>query len=91
MTEMSVGVRELKAHLSEYLREVKNGQIVVITEHGREVARLMPVGQPVEERLQALVAAGLGEWSGERLPPVPHRPRVKGARTVADLLIEDRE
>jgi prevent-host-death family protein len=91
MAEMSVGIRELKARLSEYLREVKSGQTVVITEHGREVARLMPVGQPVEERLRALVAAGLGEWSGERLPPVPRRPRVKGKRTVAELLVADRE
>ena len=91
MAEMSVGVRELKARLSEYLRAVKEGQTVVITEHGKEVARLSPVAQSSDERLQALVTAGLAEWSGESLPPVPHQPRVRGKKTVADMLIEDRE
>jgi prevent-host-death family protein len=91
MAEMSVGVRELKARLSEYLRAVKDGQTVVITEHGKEVARLSPVAQSLDERLQALVTAGLAEWSGKSLPPVPHKPRVRGKKTVADMLIEDRE
>ena len=86
-----MGVRELKARLSEYLRDVKAGETVVITEHGKDVARLMPVAQSVDERLQALMAAGLGEWSGEDLPPVPKKPRVRGKQSVADLLIEDRE
>ena len=91
MSEMTVGVRELKARLSEYLREIKNGQTVVITEHGKAVARLMPVAQSLDERLQALVTAGLAEWSGQPLARVTGRPRVRGAKTVADLLIEDRE
>jgi len=39
MSEIRVGVRDLKARLSEYLRQVKQGHIVIITEHGRPVGR----------------------------------------------------
>lgn len=39
---MNVGVFEAKARLSELLQEVKSGKEVVITSHGRPVARLVP-------------------------------------------------
>ena len=39
---MKVSVRELKDHLSEYLRRVEAGEEVVVTSHKREVARLVP-------------------------------------------------
>ena len=38
-----VGVRELKARLSEYLALVKAGEEVVVTERGKAVARLAPL------------------------------------------------
>jgi prevent-host-death family protein len=38
----TAGVRELKSHLSEYLRKVKHGETVLVTEHGEVVARLSP-------------------------------------------------
>ncbi len=40
-----VGVRELKAHLSDYLKKVKAGRTVLITEHGKPVGRIVPAGQ----------------------------------------------
>ena len=43
MTE-SVGVRELRQNLSRYLQRVKAGEGLVVTEHGRVVARLVPAG-----------------------------------------------
>jgi prevent-host-death family protein len=39
---VSVGVRELRQNLSRYLDRVKAGEDLVVTEHGREVARLVP-------------------------------------------------
>jgi prevent-host-death family protein len=42
----SVGVRELRQNLSRYLAEVKEGESFVVTERGREVARLLPSGPP---------------------------------------------
>jgi len=41
-----VGVRELRQHLSRYLAEVKEGESFMVTERGREVARLTPSGPP---------------------------------------------
>lgn len=38
----TVGVRELRQNLSKYLDRVKAGEALVVTERGREVARLVP-------------------------------------------------
>jgi prevent-host-death family protein len=77
MGEQAVGVRDLKARLSEYLRQVRQGRTVVITERGKPVARLVPTGQSLEQRLQAMIDAGLAEWNGKPLPqmkPVAKSP-----------------
>lgn len=50
----SVGVRELRQNLSRYLGQVKEGESFVVTERGREVARLSPSG-PVDSPLARLV------------------------------------
>lgn len=91
MPESSVGIRELKANLSKYLRRVKSGRTVLITDRGKPVGRIVPVEQPLEERLQSMMEAGLLVWSGNNLEPMEPLGRVRGERTVADLLIEDRE
>jgi prevent-host-death family protein len=52
---MSVGVRELRQSLSRYLAEVKNGESFIVTERGREVARLTPSG-PADSPIARLVA-----------------------------------
>ena len=41
-----VGVRDLRQNLSRFLLQVKEGQSFVVTERGREVARLTPSGPP---------------------------------------------
>ena len=87
---MEVSVRDLKEHLSRYLRAVEAGELVVITRHSRPVARLEPVGR--EEPAQGvarLAASPLVNWAGGK--PVGSRvPITPGARTAAGLVIEDR-
>ena len=90
MGEQTVGVRELKARLSEYLRQVKQGRTIVITERGKPVGRLVPVGQSLEEKLETMRQAGQIEWSGKKLGPMKPVAKVKDGFSVADLLIEDR-
>jgi prevent-host-death family protein len=90
MDEQTVGVRELKARLSEYLRQVKQGKTVVITEHGKPVGRLVPAGQSLDERLKAMVDAGLAEWNGKPLPPVKPVAKLRGGKSISDMIIEDR-
>jgi prevent-host-death family protein len=39
----TTGVTELKASLSEILAQVKSGEDVLITEHGRPIAKIVPL------------------------------------------------
>lgn len=39
----SVGAYEAKTHLAQLLERVEAGETIVITKHGREVAKLVPV------------------------------------------------
>jgi prevent-host-death family protein len=91
MTQVTVGVRELKAQLSHYLRRVRAGATVVITDRGQPVGRLAPLGTTAEARQHELIEVGMAAWSGRRLPPANSAPRVRGDQAVADLLLEDRE
>jgi antitoxin (DNA-binding transcriptional repressor) of toxin-antitoxin stability system len=40
----AVGVRELKAHLSRYLREVRAGEVILVTDRKQVVAELRAPG-----------------------------------------------
>lgn len=46
-TASRVGVRELRQNLSKYLTRVKEGESLVVTERGEEVAKLVPSGPAV--------------------------------------------
>lgn len=59
----AVGVKELKAKLSEYLRAVKAGEVVLVTDRGEVVAELRPAREPPppseeDDALQILADAG---------------------------------
>ena len=41
-----IGVRELKTHLSEVLAGVEAGDVVEVTNHGRVIARIVPMRRP---------------------------------------------
>lgn len=43
----SIGVRELRQHASRYLERVRHGETLEVTDRGRPVARLVPVGSDV--------------------------------------------
>jgi prevent-host-death family protein len=47
----TAGVCEARQNLSALLDEVKKGGEIVITEHGRPVARLVPLNRPSGKRL----------------------------------------
>lgn len=55
----TTGVADLKAHLSATLARVKAGEEVLITEHGRPIARLVPVGPTLVGSVERLVRTGL--------------------------------
>jgi prevent-host-death family protein len=85
-----VDVAELSDHLSHYLRLVKAGETVEITEGGVPIGRIVTTLGPSEGAIEAMVRLGLVAWNGQRLPRAERVARVTGRPTVADLLIEDR-
>ena len=84
---IEVGIRALRDHLSRHLDEVKEGKTVTITEHGRPIARIVPIAQ-ARSRLEELIAEGVltpAHRSGGTLPEP-----IQAAGTVSDLVAEQR-
>jgi prevent-host-death family protein len=92
--EVRVGVRELKAQLSTYLKQVKGGATLIITEHGKPIGQITPIPTSKAARMQALIDAGLIRWSGKRFEPPAESERIElepgATKTVTDLLLEER-
>ena len=88
-------VSQLKTSLSAYLRQVKAGEEVVITEHGRPIARLLPLASAaaVPEHVKDLEAQGLLKRGHEPLPAdfwdLPRPADPQGA--VRAALVRERE
>ena len=85
---IEVGVRELKNQLSRYIDQVREGKEVIVTEHGRPVARLAPL-EETDRRLQALIDAGAVT------PPINStrhraRARIRTKLPISDLVDEER-
>ena len=56
-----VGVRELRNDLSRYLKRVQSGETIVVSQRGRPVARIIPIGIP--EDVARFAAEGRITWS----------------------------
>lgn len=85
-----VGVRELRNRLSQYLKRVKAGEQVVVTERNKVIAFLIPPESvEVREDLNTLLKRGVASWAGGK-PQGTARPIVIRGRSVADAVLEDR-
>jgi len=91
MGQSVVSVRELKGRLSHYLRLAREGESVVITDRGVPIGRIVPIGQNLEQRLTAMHEAGVAQWSGRKLERRKPPAKLRGEKTVAEVLVEDRE
>ena len=84
---MDVGVRELRANLSRWLEKVKEGEVIVVTERGKPIARIVP--DPSRSTFDRLVAEGritpAKKPKGGPLPPL-----LKAKGSVSELVIQDR-
>ena len=76
-------VSRLKMSLSAYLRQVKAGEEVVITEHGRPIARLLPLASvtSVPDHVREMEAQGLLKRGGNRCPRISGTCRDRRTRT----------
>ncbi len=60
-----IGIREFKEGLSRFLKEVKGGQVIFLTDHGRVIAEVRPAAWPAgndeaarADRIRRLEEAG---------------------------------
>lgn len=53
---ITVGAFEAKTHLSTLLERVSRGEEILITRHGKAIARLVPAGTADRERADAAIA-----------------------------------
>ena len=84
---MEVGIRELRADLSRWIKRVQSGEDVLVTDRGKPVARIVPMDG--QRKIDRLIALGLVDpipkpWRG----PMPKPVKAKG--TVSDLVAEQR-
>ena len=85
-----VGVRELRQNLSVYLRRVKAGETLEVTDHGRPVANLGPLQAPILTGLARLEAEGHitpPRFDHRTLKPPPSIP----GRPLSEILQEMRD
>ena len=88
-----VGARELKTRLGSYLREVRRGRTIVVTDRGEPVAEIRPIALAKAgdtAGLDHLVALGrLSRASEAPLPPF--RPIRHQGSPLATAVVEGRE
>jgi prevent-host-death family protein len=77
---IEIGAYEAKTRLSSLLDKVEQGEEVVITRHGRPIARLVPARQAREAELDDVVARFRQARKGVRL----------GGLSIKDLINEGR-
>ncbi len=87
----TVGIRELKAHLSRHLKRVRSGSRLLVTERGRVIASIEPAETPCGlEWARALVAAGRAQWGGGKPEGCRHPVPLTGGRTLSAVVLEER-
>jgi prevent-host-death family protein len=86
----TVGIRELKENLSKYLKSVKSGEKIVVTDRKKEVAIIVPFGAEAdEEKILQLTQRGVAHWNG--MKPMGMRSRIESrGRSVSEAVLEDR-
>lgn len=81
-----VGIRDLKAHLSVYVKSASVGERVVITDRGSVVAQIVPAEG--DSALQRLIDEGVAMPPAHRVRRTPNPRQTAGP--VSDLVSEQR-
>lgn len=87
----TIGIRILKENLSRYMKQVKSGETIIVTDRRKEIAVIMPFEKATnkEEKILQLIQRGMAFWSGGK--PCGMRSRIASrGKSVSDAVIEDR-
>ncbi len=91
----AVGIRELKARLSRYVRDVERGEVVLVTDRGRVVAELRAPGSsgspesPLDRAFRRLSEGGGLIVGGPHDPGAYAASPVKAPEGTAALLLAE--
>ena len=86
----TVGIRDLKTHLSRHMKRVRSGARLLVTDRGRSIATISPVETPADlDWAHKLVAEGHAHWNGGK-PTGARRPAKIAGRTASSIVVEDR-
>lgn len=84
-----IGIKELKATLSETLRTAERGEQIRVTSRGRPIADIVPAGTS-DRRLRTLVAEGRFTPPSRSLPDRAPR-RAKTSESASHLVLSERD
>jgi prevent-host-death family protein len=90
----TVGVKQLKDRLTEYLRHTKQGEEVIITERGKPIALIQPIGSAakavsIEAKLARLAAQGAVTLPTQKPLKRVRLVKVSG-KPISKVIVEDR-
>ena len=90
---MTVGVRDLKANLSKYLKRVRAGASITVTDRGKAIATIHPA-EPKSDLswVHQMVAEGRAQWNGGKPLGLAKPIKLRGkGKSASEMLIEDRQ
>lgn len=88
-----VGVKDLKNHLSRYLKRAGAGETIRVTDRGRVIVIVTGIASqtsPLLKTLHRLVDGERYHWNGRKPRGLSQRPPLTPGPTLADLIAEDR-
>ena len=94
MREVHVEVGELAKNMDVYIRHVRSGNVVVITEAGVPVGKIVPAGKEGKDLsriLTLLSQIGAIEWDGQSFRPPKPKVVNKGDKLASEIVSEDRD
>ncbi len=87
------GIKDIKNNLSSYLKQVKNGEEILITERGKPIARIIketPSGTSLHLTLAPLIQKGLVKLPSLSIHKMPASPVSAPGKSAAEMVTEDR-
>ncbi len=90
---IKIGLREANLHFSRYVRMVKNGKEVILTERGKPLAIIKPVHQEErmeEGRIRYLEEQGILKRATKDKFPLHKLVTIRG-KSVSRIVMEGRE
>jgi prevent-host-death family protein len=89
----SIGVKELRNHLSQILSKVEKGEVIRVLRHGKHIVELRPIRSSAEQNLldslneREILESGAATGN---LAPIKTVKNLRPELPISDLVTEDR-